>query len=240
MNIIVFVTLKLNEAEIDPDKIQEVEVNSFDIGAINEALRLKENVGARVTVAVVGPDYVESAIRKLISSEVDDAVHLVVDDAAFEKADAHTIATALGNFLHEKEFDLLLFGKQGSGLINGLPQITAEMLNLPCVTDCNDFIINDKEVECNRKTDSFREKVATSIPCLLELNSQFEGGVAKSSLFKLLKAQFKSVSVHPSPTSDPKVELVKLEDFPPRKQKVFSRDEIPDLLKVLRDEEKVL
>ncbi|MBT7902659.1 hypothetical protein HN587_02275 [Candidatus Woesearchaeota archaeon] len=239
MNIFVFASLLPNHAEFDPDKLQKVKLSAFDSGVLETAILLKHQFEGSVTLAVFGPKYVEPAIRKLISGDIDSAVHLLVDDETFETADAFSIATAFGNFLNDKEFDLVLFGKNDANLINGLPQITAEMINLPCVTNCRNIKIEDDDVTLNRKSDVGVEKILTSLPCVVEFDHE-RTDLPKSSLLKLLKAQFKRVETEDAATAHPKVELVKLEDHPARKQKFFTRDEIPHLVSILKDEEKVI
>ena len=239
MNIFVFVTLLSDPAEYDPDNLDSVTVTPFDLAAIQEAIRLKQDSEDSVTVAFVGPAHLDPVIRKLISADVDEAVHLKVDDDIFEKADAFTIATALGNFLNDKEHDLILFGKQQESLVAGLPHITAELLNIPCVTSCKSFDLNEEELSIYRSSDNSTEKVLTSLPCVIELEKESIIPF-KTSLLRLLKSQFRRVSTEQASVGDPKIELLKLESRPQRKQKFFTREQIHDLIKTLKEEEKVI
>ena len=89
-------------------------VNPFDLFALEEALRIKDRTGARVTVLSMGPPQAEDALRKCISLGADDAI--LVTDKAFSGADtlatSYVLAAALRT-LHEKlPLDLVFTGKQ--------------------------------------------------------------------------------------------------------------------------------
>ena len=65
-------------------------VNPYDLFALEEALRLKDKFGGRVTVLCMGPPQAEDSLRKCISFGATDAI--LVTDRAFAGAD--TLATS--------------------------------------------------------------------------------------------------------------------------------------------------
>ena len=65
-------------------------VNPFDMYALEEGIRLKEQHGGTVIALSMGPPQVESALREAISLGVDEAI--LMSDRAFAGAD--TLATA--------------------------------------------------------------------------------------------------------------------------------------------------
>ena len=65
-------------------------INPYDLFAIEEALRLKDKHGGRVTVITMGPPQAEPALRKALSFGCDDAV--LITDKIFSGAD--TLATS--------------------------------------------------------------------------------------------------------------------------------------------------
>lgn len=65
-------------------------VNFYDLHGLEEALRLKERYGGRITVVCMGPPPAEKALKQCISLGADDAV--LVTDRAFAGAD--TLATS--------------------------------------------------------------------------------------------------------------------------------------------------
>ncbi len=109
-------------------------INPFDLYAIEEAVRLKEEHGGEVTVISMGPPQVESALREAISLGADGAVHLC--DRAFAGADTWATSYALARGIRKiGDYDLVICGKQaidgdtaqvGPGIAVGLdiPQLT--------------------------------------------------------------------------------------------------------------------
>ena len=68
-------------------------VNPFDEYAVEEALRLKEKNGGKVSVVSVGTERTESALRACLALGVDDA-YLLVDDA-FNGSDQQALGKIL-------------------------------------------------------------------------------------------------------------------------------------------------
>jgi electron transfer flavoprotein beta subunit len=86
-------------------------INPFDTYAIEEAVRIRERVGAgKVTVISMGPPQVESALREALSVGVDEAI--LLSDRAFAGADTWATSLTLATALKTLEFDLVLCGKQ--------------------------------------------------------------------------------------------------------------------------------
>ena len=88
--------------------------NPFDTHAIEEALRLKEKYGGRITAISMGPPAAEIVLKKALALGVDDAV--LLSDRAFGGADTLATSTVLAAAiakLNEKEpVDIVFCGKQ--------------------------------------------------------------------------------------------------------------------------------
>ncbi len=89
-------------------------VNPFDIHAIEEALRLKDRFGGRVTVVSMGPPQAKESLKKAISYGVDEAI--LISDRAFAGADtlatSYVLAQAIRAIGDKEPVDLVLCGKQ--------------------------------------------------------------------------------------------------------------------------------
>jgi electron transfer flavoprotein beta subunit len=86
-------------------------VNPFDEYAVEEALRIKEKSGGKVTVITVGTDRAESALRACLALGVDEAY--LVSDPLFEKSDPQAIGKILAVALKKLgDYNLILAGKQ--------------------------------------------------------------------------------------------------------------------------------
>ncbi len=89
-------------------------VNPYDLFALEEALRLKDRFGGRVTMLCMGPPQAEEALRKCISFGATDAI--LVTDRAFAGADtlatSYALAAAIRRIGQEQAVDLVFTGKQ--------------------------------------------------------------------------------------------------------------------------------
>ena len=85
-------------------------VNPYDLFALEEALRLKDQFGGRVTMLCMGPPQAEDSLRKCISFGATDAV--LVTDRAFAGADTLGEAKLVG---HKEQTVAVLFSRGGLG-----------------------------------------------------------------------------------------------------------------------------
>jgi electron transfer flavoprotein beta subunit len=96
-------------------------VNPFDMYAIEEALRIKERLGAastKVTVLSMGPSQAEEALREAVSMGADEMV--LMSDRAFAGSDTWATSYTLAKGIQKLgKFDLIICGKQA---IDGAPR----------------------------------------------------------------------------------------------------------------------
>ncbi len=98
-------------ASIDENGIKWV-MNPYDEFAVEEALKLKEQLGdATVTVVSMGPDRVVETLRTALAMGADNAMH--VSDPAFEGGDSQANGKVLAHAIKGLDPKLILCGKQG-------------------------------------------------------------------------------------------------------------------------------
>jgi len=108
------------EVKIDPETNTLVRAgvesisNPYDMVALEEAVRLREKYGGRVTVISMGPPQTDSSLREALSMGADDAI--LLSDRAFAGADtlatSYTLSKAIERLCREMPVDLVLCGKQ--------------------------------------------------------------------------------------------------------------------------------
>jgi electron transfer flavoprotein beta subunit len=108
------------EVKIDPDTNTLVRAgvesiaNPYDIVAVEEAVRLREKYGGRVSVICMGPPQADSVLREAVSLGADKAV--LLSDRAFAGSDtlatSFTLSKAIETLDREMPVDLILCGKQ--------------------------------------------------------------------------------------------------------------------------------
>jgi electron transfer flavoprotein beta subunit len=143
-------------------------INPFDVYAIEEAVRIKERLGGKVTAVTMGPPQAESALREAISMGVDEGI--LVSDRAFAGSDtwatSYTLAMALRKI---GDYSIILFGKQASdGDTAQVGPGVACHLDLPQVTYVRKIEeIDESRLVAERLLENGFEAVEAPLPCIL-------------------------------------------------------------------------
>jgi len=143
-------------------------INPFDMYAIEEALRLRDKLGGKVTALSMGPPQAETALREAISLGVDEAV--LLSDRAFAGSDtwvtSYTLAAGLKKI---GDFDIILFGKQASdGDTAQVGPGIAAHLDLPQITYVRKVEeIDENRIVAERLMETGYEVVEAPLPCIL-------------------------------------------------------------------------
>src|SRR5437016_13151335 len=88
-------------------------MNGYDANALEAALRLKEQLGGKVTVVSLGGDSARDTLKRAIAMGADATVH--VNDPTLNEAGSTTTASALAVAITNlRRFDLVLSGCQAS------------------------------------------------------------------------------------------------------------------------------
>lgn len=147
----------------------ETVTNPDDLNAVEAALQLKEQTGARVITVTMGPMQAESMLRELYAMGVDEAV--LVSGREFGGSDTYAtsqIIAAAIDTLGLEEGDIILSGRQaidGDTAQVG-PQI-AEKLNLPQITYAADIKKEGKTVTVKRALEDGYMTIQVPMPCLI-------------------------------------------------------------------------
>ncbi len=109
------------------------DINEWDNYAVEEAVRIKESQGGKITVITLGPEESQDTLRRCLAMGADEAIHL--SDPIFFSGDAYATARALHAALKDKPFDLLFTGVQaGDDGYGQVGPILAEFFSLPHAT----------------------------------------------------------------------------------------------------------
>lgn len=147
-------------------------INPEDKNALEEALKLKEKMGAEVVVVSMGPPQAEDALREALAMGADEAILLT--DRAFAGADTWATATTLGIALKKMgDFSLVLAGRQaidGDTAQVG-PQL-AEYLQIPQITYVRELVVEDGKVRAKRALEDGFEEIEAELPALLTITKE--------------------------------------------------------------------
>ena len=148
-------------------------VNGFDEHAVEASLRLKDSLGARVTVVSMGAEFTPEVIKRPLAMGADDLV-LLQDPAFADVHDSTFTAHVLARGIRRLEpYDLVLCGRQASDWDNAqVPLILAEMLGLPCITLARAVQVHDRTVRVERVVPGGVEVAETELPALVTVSNE--------------------------------------------------------------------
>jgi electron transfer flavoprotein beta subunit len=146
-------------------------MNPYDEFAVEQALLIKTaNPAANVTVVRVGSVKDTEALRTAMAMGADDAALV----EAADNLDSYSIAKALKGAIDKtgKKPDLILTGKQAiDDDALQVPQILAQMLNLPSVTVIVGFEMSGSTVKAKREVEGGALEVyEVNTPCVMACN----------------------------------------------------------------------
>jgi electron transfer flavoprotein beta subunit len=217
------------------------EISDFDGYALEVGLQLVERAGVgEVVVLCLGPDGVQETLRKALAIGAARAVQLKADEVPF---DGLAIAEALAAELKAGEYDLILFGRMATDTASGtVGPMTAQLLDLPCVTAVSHLELADGRGTARRDLEGATETLQFPLPAVLTIDE----GIARPRLATLkgiMAAKKKPLDVRPAQLG--KVHLtVETMALPPERAggRIIGEgvDAIPELVRLLRTEAKVL
>ncbi len=175
LNIITCIKSVINQA-VKGKYIRAVEnssLNPFDIPAVQMAVSLKQKHGGLVTILTMGPESAKYAIYDAMSMGADRGILLC--DKAMAGSDTFVTSTILGTAIAKIEhYDLVFFGTRTLDSDTGHvgPQ-TAQMLDLPFLTNILDLSKNGAIYSIERKADGYIEKYELKGPAAFTINPDF-------------------------------------------------------------------
>jgi electron transfer flavoprotein beta subunit len=166
-------------------------INPYDAHALEEAIRLKERFGGKVTIICMGPPQAKEALKKAMSFGADRAI--LLSDRAFAGSDtlatAYILTVAIQKVQESEPIDLVFCGKEA---IDGDTAQTgpgiAQRLGFPQLTYAIKIREIDQEwVTVERKTEGGREVAKAKLPALLTVEKEMND-LSYASLPNMMKA----------------------------------------------------
>ncbi|MCC8128686.1 MAG: electron transfer flavoprotein subunit beta/FixA family protein [Clostridiales bacterium] len=151
-------------------------VSTFDTYALETALRLKDQVGGKVTVLTMGIPKAKDALRECLAAGADEAY--LITDRAFGGSDtlatSKIISTAIQVLENRagKAFDFIFCGKQAIDGDTGQvgPEIS-QHLNRALISYAVEATLQeDGSLKCKRESDEGYDYYAASAPCVITVN----------------------------------------------------------------------
>jgi electron transfer flavoprotein beta subunit len=216
-------------------------LNPYDEFAVEEALRRKEQSGAsEVVIVCLGPATAQETIRSALAMGADRGVLLQADRIP---VDGLQVAQALAAELTGGGYDLILFGKMAIDDYNHqVGPMVAELLNLPCVTAIAHLELETGHGVAEREIEGGVEVVAFPLPAVLTTDKGLNEP-RYPALKGIMAAKKKRLDTKPVQLGTGGMEVLAMTPPPERKEGRIVGEgaaAVPELVRVLREEAKVL
>ncbi|MCB0726346.1 MAG: electron transfer flavoprotein subunit beta/FixA family protein [Ignavibacteria bacterium] len=215
-------------------------INPYDEFAVEEALKLKEKNGGEVIAVAYGTERSKEAIKKSFQMGADKGILIKSPDENF---DSYTVAKNLAEYIKDQNADIILFGKQSidfDGLL--VPSMVSEFLNLPCISVVVKLDIENGKVKAEREIEGGKEIVESALPVIIGAQKGLNEP-RYPNLKSIMAAKSKPIEEVSNFYSGNKTEIIEMK-LPPAKSggKIFSngKEDIPELVRLLREEAKVI
>lgn len=174
MNIVVCIKQVPDTTEIKIDPVKNTLIrtgvpsimNPYDKHALEQALRLKEQYGATVTVVSMGPDQAKAVLREALAMGADKAC--LVTDRAFGGSDTYATSYILSQAIKKLgQFDIILGGVMAiDGDTGQTAPSMAEHFGMTRITFVLDIKMEGDKVIVKRKIEEGTEIIETKLPLL--------------------------------------------------------------------------
>lgn len=228
-------------------------MNPYDEFAVEEALRIKANKpDTEITLISLGPDSFRDVLKTGLAMGADKAIHL--SDAAFENLDNLAVAEALAQAIAMLSFDLILCGRQA--VDDDMAQVgpaLAVLLDIPFATVVTQLAFSDdyQKAQITRQIEGGSEALESTLPLLLTCQKGLNEprlpslkGIIAAKKKEIQTLDAKSIGFDPESSGVPRVRQMDL-SLPPARNKGrilegSLSESLPELVRMLRDEEKVI
>jgi len=244
MNIIVCAKQIVDVSEMKIDKntkkpiLQGVpqKISDIDKNAMEEAIKIKEKHGGKITVITIGPANAKERIKELLAMGADEGVLVTAPD----NIDYHMTATLLTEAIKKVgKYDIILCGEASVDLFSGQigPRI-AGLLNIPQITYAQTITAEKDKVTAER---NMGDKVVTTeakFPVLITVTKEINEP-RLPSLMQILGAASKPINewIADSLTSGlkPLVETVDLKGVSMERKNIIYQDDLDESINKLVD-----
>jgi electron transfer flavoprotein beta subunit len=166
-------------------------ISPFDENALEAALQLQEDIGAKISVLSLGKRVSDTVLRKSLAAGADELI--LLQDEAFEKLDSHSVASALADAIRKiGQYDLVLTGRQAGDWDSGqVGLILGEMLGLPCIGLAREIKVEDDNVLVKKNIAGGYEQVRAKMPALVTVSNEVGElrYVSRTRMMKMLRAR---------------------------------------------------
>ena len=235
---------------IKTDDIKFV-MNPYDEIAVEEALRVREAQGGKVTIISVGTDKTIEAIRTALAMGADEGV--LINDPDAQRCDALGTARILAAALKDIPYDLIIAGQRAVDDDNyQVGAAVAEFLGIPGISMVIKEEIADGKIKCHRSIDGGTAVLEAPLPALFTTQRGLNEpryaslpGIMKAKKKPLDTKTLADIGLDSAKVGTP-VTAIKAMQFPPEREggRIVeggtAQEKAVELVRLLHEEAKVI
>jgi electron transfer flavoprotein beta subunit len=232
------VKISSDNLSIDDNGVSFI-INPYDEFAVEEAVQLKERNGGEVIAISFGTQKSKEAIKKAYQMGADKGILIETN----ESYDSFTVAKNLSNVLKDLAPDIIFFGKQSIDFDGSIvPAMVGELLNLPFINVVTKLEINGINVTAEREIEGGKEIIQSSLPLLIGAQKGLNNP-RYPNLKSIMASKNKPIEERKAEYKGNLTEIIEM-SLPKAKGsgKIFVNgvSDVPELVKLLREEAKVI
>ena len=235
------IRVKSDGSGIETDNIKYV-INPFDEIALEEALRVKEKLGAGEVVLVsIGDSVVTEQLRTGLAMGADRAILVGCD----QDLDSLAVARILAKIVEDESPQLVIMGKQAiDDDANQAGQMLAALLGWPQATFASEVVLSDDQqaVQVTREVDGGLETIGFALPGIItsDLRLNEPRYASLPGIMKARKKEIKAIAAADLGVDiTPRLTIKSLES-PTQKEAGKKVESVAELIGLLHDEAKVI
>lgn len=224
-----------NNTKLNAAGVQYI-IGPYDDYALARAVELKEAAGGTVTALNVGEADTEPTIRKALAIGADDAIRINVFPS-----DSFFVAQQIAAVAKEGNYDLILMGRESidfnGGMVHGM---VAEMLGMPAVSPVMKLELEGNTARLSRETEGGKEQLELQLPFVAGCQEPIAEWKIPN-MRGIMSARTKKLEVREPVTAEEKTQLDQYNLPAPKGEiKMIDQDNVEELVKLLKNEAKVI
>ncbi|MCF1752518.1 electron transfer flavoprotein subunit beta/FixA family protein [Mariniradius sediminis] len=224
-----------NNTKLDKNGVQFI-IGPYDDYALARAVELKEQLNATLTVLNVGEAETEPTLRKALAIGADDAIRV----NAFPK-DSQFVAEQIAAIAKQNNYDLIMMGRESidfnGGMVHGM---VGELLGIPSISPVMKLEIEGDKVKMAREIEGGKEYLEAKLPLVAGCQEPIAEWKIPN-MRGIMSARTKPLTVVEPSNQNVATEVINFQ-LPPAKGavKLVDKDNVAELVKLLKNEAKVL
>jgi len=232
----------VSEMKVDPATKKPIlqgvpqKISDIDKNAMEEAIKIKEKHGGKITVVTIGPADAKERIKELLAMGADEGVLVSYP----EKYDYHVVSCLLAGAIKKiGEYDIILCGEASIDLFSGQmgPRL-AGLLNIPQITYAQSVTAEKDKVAAERNMGDKMVTTESSYPVLITVTKEINEP-RLPSLMQILGATNKTINEWSTDSLggkvDPMVETVELKGIPMERKNIVYQNDLDESVNKLVD-----